>query len=84
MFLQDTGKLVSSKAQMSAAHDAWRVWGQHAGLSEQQQELCLDPTRSVQVFDGAIIGNARLACTRVEKSKFARDSVVLTKSNGKY
>ena len=29
-------------------------------------------------------GNAMLACTRVEKSKFARDNVVLTKSNGKY
>ncbi len=59
-------------------------WGQHAGLSLQQQELCLDPERSVRVLDRATIGNATLACTRVERSKFARDSVVLTKSNGKY
>jgi len=44
------------------------------------QELCLDPERSVRVFDRAKIA---LACTRVERSKFARDSVVLTKSNGK-
>jgi hypothetical protein len=78
-FLQDTGRLIPSKAQMPAALDAWRVWGQHAGVSMQQQELCLGPERSVRVF----IGNATLACTRVEKSKFARDSVVLTKSNGK-
>ncbi len=79
-FLQDTGSNVPNKAQMPAALDAWRVWGQHAGVSMQQQELCLGPERSVRVF----IGNATLACTRVEKSKFARDSVVLTKSNGKY
>ena len=39
---------------------------------------------SVHVFDGATVGNTRLACTRVEKSKFACDRVVLTKSNGKY
>ncbi len=31
-----------------------------------------------------LTGNARLACTRVEKSKFARDSAVLTNSNDKY
>jgi hypothetical protein len=36
------------------------------------------------MFDCATIGNAALACTRVEKSWFARDSVVLTKSTGKY
>jgi len=38
----------------------------------------------VHVFDHATVGNTRLACTRIEKSKFAGDSVVLTKSNGKY
>ena len=52
-FLQDTGRRVSNKAQMPAALDAWRVWGQHAGLSLQQQELCLGPERSVRVFDRA-------------------------------
>ncbi len=83
-FLQDTGRLIPSKAQMPAALDAWRVWGQHAGLSVQQQELCLGPKLSVRVFDRATVRNTRLACTRVEKSKFAHDSVVLTKSNGKY
>ena len=36
------------------------------------------------MFDRATIGNAALACTRAEKFKFARDSVELTKSNGKY
>ena len=82
--LHDTGRSVPSKAQIPAALDAWKVWGQHADLSVQQQELCLGPELSVHVFDRAIVGNARLACTRVEKSKFARDSVVLTKSNGKY
>ncbi len=69
---------------MPAAVDAWRIWGQHAGLSLQQQELRLGPERPVCVFARATIGNATLACTRVEKSKFALDSVVLTKSNGKY
>ena len=57
------------------------AWGQHAGLSVQQQELCLDLERSVLMFDLATIGNATLACTRVERSKLAGDSVVLTKSN---
>ncbi len=50
-FLQDTGRLVPRKAQMPAALDAWRVWGHHAGLSVQQQELCLGPELSVRVFD---------------------------------
>jgi len=82
-FLQDSGKRVPNKAQMPAALDARRIWGQHAGLTLPQQELCPGPERSVHVFDQAIVGNATLACIRVEKSKFARDSVVLTKSNGK-
>lgn len=75
---------VPNKSQMPAALDAWRIWGEQANCSLQQQELCLGPGRFVHVFDCATIGNATLACTRVEKSKFARDSVVLTKSNGKY
>jgi hypothetical protein len=83
-FLQDTGTRVQNKAQMPAALHAWGVWGQHAGLSLQQQELCLGPERSVRVFERATSGNAPLACTRVEKSKFAHDSVVLTKNNAKY
>ena len=83
-FLQDTDRLVPSKAQTPTALDAWRVWGQHAGLSVQQQELCLGPELSVRVFERATVGNTRLACTRVEKPKFACDSVALTKSNGKY
>jgi len=83
-FLQDPDRLVPSKAQTPTALDAWRVWGQHAGLSVQQQELCLGPELSVRVFERATVGNTRLACTRVEKPKFACDSVALTKSNGKY
>ena len=83
-FLHDTCRSVPSNAQLPVALDAWKVWGQHAGLSVQQQELCLGPELSVHVFDRATVGNARLACTRVEKSRFACDSVVLTKSNGKY
>ncbi len=51
IFLQDTGRHAPNKAQMPAALDAWRVWGQHAGLSLQQQELCLGPERSVRVVD---------------------------------
>ena len=60
------------------------AWGQHAGVSLQKQELRLDPERSVRMFDLATIGNATMACTRVERSKLAGDSVVLTKSNEKY
>ncbi len=42
-----TGWCIFNKAQSPTALDAWRIWGQHAGLSVQQQELCLDPERSV-------------------------------------
>ena len=54
-FLQDTDRLVPSKAQTPTALDAWRVWGQHAGLSVQQQELCLGPKLSVRVFERATV-----------------------------
>jgi hypothetical protein len=60
-FLQDSGKCVPNKAQMPAALDARRIWGQHAGLTLPQQELCPGPERSVHVFDQAIVGNATLA-----------------------
>ena len=49
---------------MPAAFDAWTIWGKHAGLSVQQQELCPGPERSVRVSDRATIDNATLACTR--------------------
>ncbi len=38
-FLRDTGRCIPNKAQVPAALDAWRVWGQHAGFSLRQQEL---------------------------------------------
>ncbi len=38
MFLQDTGIRVPNKAQIPAALAAWRLWGQQAGLSLQQQK----------------------------------------------
>ncbi|DBA94143.1 TPA: hypothetical protein ACH3X1_001782 [Trebouxia sp. C0004] len=67
-----------------AALDAYYSNRQHASLILQHQELCLGPERSVRMFDCATTGNATLACIRVEKSKFACNSVVLTKSNVKY
>ncbi len=60
-FLQDTGRRVPDKAQLPAALDAWRVWGQHADLSLQQQELCLGLERSVHGSDRATTGSATLA-----------------------
>ncbi len=42
------------------------------------------PACSVRMFDLATVCNATLACTRIERSKFAGDSLVLSKSNGKY
>ena len=35
-------------------------------------------------YDRAVIGSCKFACMRVEKKKFARDSLVMTKANGKY
>lgn len=67
-FLHDTCRSVPSNAQLPVALDAWKVWGQHAGLSVQQQELCLGPELSVRVFDRATLGNARLACTGLRSS----------------
>ena len=49
-FLHDTGRSVPGKAQIPAALDAWKVWGQRADLSVQQQELCLGPELSVRVL----------------------------------
>jgi len=66
-----------AQSPWTAALDAWRL---RAACRSRLQELCLAPERSVRVFDQATIA---LACTRVERSKSARDSVVLTKSNGK-
>ncbi len=64
-------QIVCNKARMPAALDAWRVWGQHAGLSVEQQELCLGPEHSVRVHDGATIGDATQACIRVKSKLLA-------------
>ncbi|DBB18058.1 TPA: hypothetical protein ACH3X3_003049 [Trebouxia sp. C0006] len=81
-FLQDTGRCIPNKAQSpwTAALVAWRLRAacrsQSAGPVPGSWTLC------VCVFDRATTGNATMACTRVKRSNFARDSIMLTKSNG--
>ena len=76
---------LATKRQLPDALDAWRLWAlQLADLSEDEQLLCYGPELSIQEFDRATFGNSTFACMRVEKPKFARDSLVLTKSDGKF
>lgn len=66
------------------ALEAWRIWAvQKSGLSDDDLALCAGPELSIGQFDRANIGNSTFACMRVEDAKFARDSCVLTKSDGK-
>ena len=84
-FLEETDRAQPTKRQLPDALDAWRAWAlQQADLSEDEQTLCYGPGLSVQEFDRATIGNSTFACMRVEKAKFSRDSLVLTKSDGKF
>ena len=53
-------------------------------LSEEAIGRCYRPEYSVEQFDCASIDNITLACMRVEKKKFSRDSIVLTQQDGKY
>ena len=84
-FLQDTDRARPTKRQLPDAFNAWRLWAlQQADLSEDEQSSCYDPVLSVQEFDWAPIDSSTFACMPVEKPKFARDSLVLTKSDGKF
>lgn len=84
-FLEDTDRAEPTKRQLPDALDAWYAWArQQADLSADEQSLCYGPELSVQEFDRATIGINTFACIRVEKAKFARDSLVLTKSDGKF
>ena len=83
--LQKAGRPKPNKDQLPAVMKAWKVWGEQAGLwGLLQQELTHGPKDSVRIFDCATVGNATLTCTRVETSKFSRDSLVLTTSGEKY
>lgn len=84
-FLQDTARANPTKQQLPDALEAWRIWAlQQSGLSDDDLALCVGPELSVRQFDRATIGNSTFACMRVEDAKFARDSCVLTKSDGKF
>lgn len=65
--------------------DALKEWTeltfQQDDLTHYEVELCYGLERAVRVFDGALAGNAAMACTQVEGAKLARDSVVLAKTD---
>ena len=57
---------------------------QQAHLSADEVELCLGPELCGTEYDRATVGNSTIACMRVQQANFARDSVLLTKPDGKY
>ena len=52
--------------------------------TEQQEELCFGPLPTLQQYDRATIAEASFVASRAESAKFARDSLVLKHSGGRY
>ena len=68
-----------------AAARQWYAWAlEQSDLRYAEKELCFGPELALQQFDRALFGEAKFAATRVEGAKYARDSLVLTNSKGKY
>ena len=79
------GGAAPSKEQLPDMLYQWYDWAaQQSDLSEYEQELCYGPDLAVEQYDRARFGEAKFAATTVEGAKYARDSLVLTKSSGQY
>ena len=64
----------------------WHDWAfskhQQGLLTVPQVEVCSGPARGADVFDRVVVGSTSFACTRLEESKKAKDSVVLLRDDG--
>ncbi|KAL3138912.1 hypothetical protein ABBQ32_005732 [Trebouxia sp. C0010 RCD-2024] len=79
------GRSAPTKEQLSAWLYQWDAWAQQQPyLSDHEKDLCYGPDLAVDQFDRALFGEVKFAATTVEGAKFARDSLVLTKSKGRY
>ncbi len=85
-FLAATQQQQPVKRDIPEALGQWHQWAmvQHAAgrLDEHQVSVCSGPVCYARVFDRASINHITFAATRVEGSKKARDSVVLTERDG--
>ncbi|KAL3145144.1 hypothetical protein ABBQ38_001745 [Trebouxia sp. C0009 RCD-2024] len=77
------------KKQIPAALLAWHKWAQHqetlGALDRHQVSLWYGPMRLVRAYDRFVYGSADIVASVQEKSKCARDSVVMLRDNhGKY
>lgn len=61
----------------------WYDWVvKQSDLSNDKQELCFGPELALGQYDRALFGEIKFVAARNEGGKIARDSLVLTKSNG--
>ena len=85
-FLTDTSQEQKPKAQLSDQIEQWHSWAYHqreAGLlTPHQASLCAGPARRAHIYDRAVVGQASFTCGRLEESKMAKDSVILTRVEG--
>ena len=76
------------RRRIPAALLAWHIWAQgkqEQGLLDHHQvSVCFGPMRLVRTYDRIVYGSAKLVGTVQEKSKRARDSVVMLRDNGEY
>ena len=87
-FMQDQlaeGIPAPTKQQLPESLRQWYAWAlEQSNLRYAERELSFGPELALQQFDRALFGEAKFAATRVEGAKYARDSLMLTKSKGKY
>ena len=75
------------KTQLPAAVEDWPIWGSNqpeSNLMMGQKKLCFCCQLSLMQFDRASISDAKFVASCADSAKSARDSCLLTYSNGQY
>lgn len=74
-----------TKSQLPNALTDWSKSAKSQGrLCEHAQELCCGPVHSIEVDDGARIGNANFSTMATEGTKHSRNDDVLMRDYGVY
>ena len=86
LFLLDVEQEEAPTAELAEQMSAWHDWAfdahEQGRLTQAQVELCSGPVGRAEVYDRATVGETKIACTRLEGSKLAKDSVVLMRHDG--
>ena len=82
--LPSSGQAQAPKAELPCQLRQWHDWAyqqrQRGLLTQHQVSLCAGP--SAHIYDRAIVGEAEFTCMRLEESKLAKDSIILTRIYG--